>query len=87
MENQPAALHMTQEVMSQANTLAGTLDQTGDVRHDKGLFLCHTHQSQHRCQRGKVVVGDLRLCRTDHRDQRGFSHIWKANQSHIRQQL
>ena len=35
MQQQAAALHMAQEVVAQTDTLAGTLDQAGDVGTDK----------------------------------------------------
>ena len=87
MENQAAAFHMPQEVVSQTDTVTGTLDQSRNVCHDKGLFLCHANHTQHRCQGGEVIVGDLGLCRTDYGDQGRLAHIGEAHQSHICQQL
>ena len=34
-----------------------------------------------------MVVGDVGLCLADHADEGGFSHVGKAHQAHVRQQL
>ena len=78
---------MTQEVVTQSHAVTCALDQSGDICHDKGLFLCHTHHAQHRGQGGEVIVGDLGLCGADHGDQRGFSHVGESYQSHVCQQF
>ena len=46
MQQQAAALHMAQEVMSQTDALAGTLDQAGDVGADKACALRHGYNAQ-----------------------------------------
>ena len=79
---------MAQELVSQADALAGALDQAGDVRHDKADLPSPTlNHTQHRGEGGEVVVGDLGLGRADHGDQGGFAHIGEAHQAHIGQQL
>ena len=68
MDEQPAALHVAQELVPQAHALPGALDEAGDVRHDKGLALGHGDHPQHRGEGGEVVVGDVGLGLADHGD-------------------
>ena len=53
MQQQAAALHMTQEVMAQANAIGSTFDQAGDIGADKALFRANAHNAQNRGQRGE----------------------------------
>ena len=87
MQQQAAALHMAQEVMSQTDALAGTLDQAGDVGADKACALTHRHDTQGGHQRGEVIVRDLGLGRADGGDEGGLSHIGETDQTHIGDQL
>ena len=87
MQQQAAALHMAQEVMSQTDALAGTLDQAGDVGADKACALRHGYNAQRGHQRGEVVVCDLRLGCADGGNEGGLTHIGEADQTHIGDQL
>ena len=87
MDNQPAAFHMPQKLVAQSQPLAGALDQSGDIRHHKAGLAVNAHHPQYRGQRGKMIVGNLRLCGAHNRNQGGFSHIREAAQPHIGQQL
>ena len=87
VQQQAAALHMAQEVVSQTDALAGTLDQAGDVGADKACALAHRHNAQRGHQGGKVVVCDFGLCRADGGDEGGLAHIGEADQTHVRDQL
>ena len=77
MQQQAAALHMAQEVMAQADALAGTFDQAGDVGADEAGPLAHRYHAQRGHQGGEVVVGDLRLGRADGGDEGGLATLGK----------
>ena len=87
VQQQAAALHMAQEIMTQTNAFAGTLDQAGDVGADKACALAHRHNAQRGHKGGKVVVCDLGLCRADGGDEGGLAHVGEADQTHVRNQL
>ena len=87
MQQQAAAVDMTQEVMSQTCALGCALDDTRDICHDKGLFLCHADNAQIGNQGGKVIVCDLRTGSRDHGKQRGLADIREADQTDVCQQL
>ena len=73
--------------MSQANALGSSLNQTGDISHDKAGPVSQVHYAQMGIQGGEMVICYLRLCVADNRQQRGFSHIGKAHQAHVRNDL
>ena len=87
VQQQTAALHMAEEVVAQADALAGPLDEAGDVGADKACALAHRHDAQRRHQRGKVVVCNFRLCGADGGDEGGLAHIGEADEAHIRDEL
>ena len=87
MEQQTAALDVAQEVMAQADALAGALDQAGDVGADEAGPLAHRHDAQRGHEGGEVVVGDLGLGRADGGDEGRFAHVREADQAHIRDEL
>ena len=87
MQQQTAALHMAQEVMAQADALAGPFDQAGDVGADEAGPLAHRYHAQRGHQSGEVVVGDLRLGRADGGDEGGLAHIGETDQAHIGDEL
>ena len=47
VQQQPAALHMAQEIMAQAHAFGGALNEAGDIGADKALFRAHPHHAQH----------------------------------------
>ncbi len=87
MQQQAAALHMAQEIVTQAHAFRRTFDQAGDVGADKALLFGHTHHAQHRGQGGEVVVGDLGLGGADHADEGGLAHVGEADETHVRNDL
>ena len=66
MDEQPAALHMAQELMPQTHAFPGSLNQAGNVSHDKGLSLGHGDHTQHGSQRSEMVIGNVGLGLADH---------------------
>ena len=87
VQQQTAALDMAQEVMAQTHALGGTLNQAGNVGADKALLRADTDDTQHRGQRGEVVVGNLGPRRGNNADKRGLAHVGEANQANIRNDL
>ena len=87
MDQQPAAVDMPQEIVTQTGALAGSLDDAGNICHDEADAIVYIHHAQIRIQGGKMIIGDLGVCLTHYAEQRGFPHIGKAHQTHIRQQL
>ena len=73
--------------MSQADAFRGAFNQARNISHDKSGSVSQVHHAQMGIQGGKMVIGYLRLCVADNRQQRGFSHIRKAHQAHVRNDL
>ena len=59
-------LNVTQEAQSQAFTLTGALDDTGDVGHHKRLLTTIAHDAQVGLKSGKWIVSNLGLSSTDY---------------------
>ena len=78
---------MLEERMSQADAFRGAFNQARNISHDKPGSVSQVHHAQMGIQGGKMVIGYLRLCVADNRQQRGFSHIRKAHQAHVRNDL
>ena len=73
--------------MSQPTAFACTFDDAGDVGDDElGRFI-QPHDAEMRLQRGERIVGDLRLGRRDHTDERRLSGIRKSDESDVGHQL
>jgi len=81
-----APLDVAQEVVAQAAAFAGSLDQAGHIGDGEGGFSGH-HHAQIGDQRGERIVGDLRLCRRNRRDQTGFAGARVADQADVGQHL
>ena len=81
------AFHMAQEFMAQANALARTFHQTGNIRHHEFVPKASFHNTKIRCQCGKVVVCNLGVCVCYHGKQCGFPNIRETNQTNVRNQL
>ena len=86
MHNQSSALNVAQELMTQALTLARTLNKTRNIGDDIGV-LAGTHHAQVGHKRGKRVVGNLGTGGTHTRDERGLAHRGKAHKRGIGHKL
>ncbi len=86
MDDGLAPLDVAQEVVAQAAAFAGSLDQAGHIGDGEGGFSGH-HHAQIGDQRGERIVGDLRLCRRNRRDQTGFAGARVADQADVGQHL
>ena len=78
---------MAQETQSQATTLAGTLDDAGNIGHDKRLLSTIGHDAQVGLQRREGIVGNFGLGSADDAQQGGFARIGKAHQTDVGQQF
>ena len=87
MDKQTAPVNVPEEIMTQAGTLGGALDDAGDIRHDEGHALLDVNHAQVGEQGGEVVVGDFRPCVGGDGEQCGLAHVGEAYQTYVRQQL
>ena len=87
MQQHAAALYMAQKVVSKAHAVRRALNKAGDVGRHKAGLRPHAHHTQHGRKRGEVVISYFGLCGADGTDERGFSHIGKADEPHVRNQL
>ena len=87
MQQQTAAVDVAQKVVSQARAFGCTLDDAGDIGHDKALLLPDRHHAQIGHQRGEVVVCDLGPCRRHHGQQRRLADVREADQTDVREQF
>ena len=78
---------MAQETQSQSASLTGSLDDTGDIGHDKRLLAAIRHDAQIGLQSRERIVGNLGLSGADDAEQGGFSRIRKAHKAYIGQQF
>ena len=78
---------MAQEAQSQSLTLAGTLDDTRNVGHDKRLLVPVSHDAEARLKCGEGVVGYLGTRTRQRREQSRLAGIGQAHQSNVGQQL
>ena len=86
-EQQRVALDVTKETQTEAASLAGTLDDAGDVGHHERLIVAIGHDAQrgfHRCER---IVGNLRAGIRQCTHQRRLAGIGESHEADIGQQL
>ena len=69
----PRPLDVAEELVTEPLALAGALDETGNVGDDELGIVIETDHAEVRLERRERVVGDLRLGRRDHRDQRALA--------------
>ena len=87
MNNQAAALNMAQKFMAQTNTIACAFNQSRNICHNKGFFLCYFYNAQNWSQGGEVIVCNNRFCSADNRNQGRFANIWIAYQTNVCQKF
>ena len=73
--------------MAEAPALAGALDQAGDVGDDELGGVVEAHDAEVRLERRERVVGDLRLGRRDHADQRALADVREPDERDVGHQL
>ena len=74
---------MAQEIVPQAYTFRGAVDETGDIRDHKAVHAFHIHHAQVGLQGGEMIVGDLRLRVGDSGKEGGFAHVGIADQANV----
>ena len=80
-------LDVAQELVAEAAALAGALDEAGDVGDDELGGVVEAHDAEVRLERRERVVGDLRLGRRDHADQRALADVGEADEGDVGHQL
>lgn len=73
MDYKAASFNVSQELMSQTDTVACAFDKSGDIRHNEGLFLIHPDNSENGSKGSKMVICYLRLCGAHNRYIETFS--------------
>src|SRR6516164_6572609 len=86
MEDHRAALDMAEKPGADPGTVAGALDQTGEVGQDDFLVV-QPYDAELRLQRRERIVGDLRPGVRDRSEERRFAGVGQANQANIGDQL
>ena len=87
MEQQPGALDVAQEIVTQAGALGGPGDQAGDVGEHGAIAAGAAHHPQIGHQGGEGVVGDLGPGRRKHGNQRALAGIGQTDDAHLGKQL
>ena len=83
----PRPLEVREELVAEARTLGGTLDQPRNVRDDELGAVRRVDRPEHRLERRERVVGDLRLRIGDPREQRRLPGIREADERSVGEQL
>jgi len=84
VHQKPGSLDVGEEVVTEAGSHACPLDQAGNVGEHE-LALVGFERPKHGLECGEGVVGDLRPRAGDAGEQRGFTRVRKADQTHIGQ--
>ena len=59
VDQQPAPVDMPQKIVAQSGTLAGPLNDAGNIRHDKADAIVHIHHAQVGIEGGEMIVGNF----------------------------
>ncbi len=83
----PGALDVAQELVAEAATLAGALDQAGDVGHHVLGGGVEPDHAEVGLEGGEGIVGDAWLGRRDAGDQRALAHVGEPHQGDVGHEL
>ena len=83
MHDETHALDVAQEVVSEPRALACSLDKTGDIRNNETVVI-HLHNAEIWIDGRKVIIGNLWLCRRQHTQKCGFTHVREAYETDVR---
>ena len=86
VDQQAGALEVGEELVAEADALAGALEQPGDIGHGQ-LAVGAVDGAQHRVDGGERVVGHLRLGVRDAAQQRRLAGVGEAQQRGVGHQL
>lgn len=75
---------MAEKIVSESDAVGRTLDESGNVGHNKALLPVADDAEVGR-KRGEVIVGHLGTRGRDTREQRGLSDVRIADEAHVRQ--
>ena len=70
MNKQAAAFNMAKKLVTETNTVACTLDKSGDIRHNEGIALAHRNNTEHGRESSEMIVGNNGLSLADNRNKR-----------------
>src|SRR5215211_5944845 len=82
VHQQPAALHVREELVTEPRAGAGALDEAGDVGDDE-LAIVPLERAQHRLDGGEGIVGDLRLRAGEPRQERRLAGVRQPYEARI----
>ena len=82
VHEQPAALHVGEELVAEPGAGARSLDQPGDVGHHE-LAVVALERAEHRLEGREGVVGHLRLRARDPGEQRRLARVRKSHESGV----
>ena len=69
--------------MTESRSLACSLDKSRNIRYDE-IFVENSRHAEVGRERGKVIIGYLRLCRGEHGQKRGFTNVGKTDETYVR---
>ena len=85
VHEQPAALHVRQELVAESGARARPLDQAGDIGEHE-LTLVALERAEHRLDRREGIVGHLRLRAREAREQRRLAGVRQPDEPGVRKQ-
>ena len=87
MHEQPTAVDMPQEVVTEADAVGRALNDARDIGHDEGYAVGDVDDAEVRIKRGKMIVCDLRVRVGCDGQERRFADVREADKAHVGQQL
>ena len=87
MQQQAGTRKMLQEAVTQSRAFGRAFDQAWDIGHDETAVLVYPYHAQIGVQGSKRVISYFWTGGRHCTNQRGFSRIWHAKQSHVGQNL
>jgi hypothetical protein len=72
---------------AEALSLVRSLDDAGDIRHNKGAMTGKPHYTEVGLQRGERIIGDLGTSRGDDRQERTLAGVRFAHQTYVGNEL
>ena len=82
VNQQSAALNVSQKLMPQPGSFGGSLNQTGDVGQHH-IPVVHNHYAQMGLKCGKGIIGNFGLGGTNYGEKGAFAGIGYTHQAHI----
>src|SRR4030095_16673416 len=86
MQQYLGAFNVSEETIAETVSFVSALDQPWNVGNDEAAVVAQADHTQVRRERGEWVVGNLRTCRRDARDECGLSRIGKSDEPDVGEQ-